>query len=157
MDKSNFYANKRNKSGKHSYCKVCTYNKIKKVPDIKLKKLEYQRKNKHYYDNWRRLNKDKISKYDKNFRQNNKGYLAAKSAKQRANKIQRTPSWADLTKINEFYKNCPKGYHVDHILPLNGKNVCGLHVLSNLQYLEAKENIMKSNKFKMEVYCGNRG
>lgn len=56
-----------------------------------------------------------------------------------------TPSWADLIAIAEFYKKRPDGYHVDHIYPLNGQYVCGLHVLENLQYLPAEENLKKSN------------
>lgn len=58
-----------------------------------------------------------------------------------------TPKWADIESIVEFYRNCPKGYHVDHIIPINGKNVSGLHVLSNLQYLPALENMSKGNSF----------
>lgn len=58
-----------------------------------------------------------------------------------------TPQWADLGAIKEIYAKCPIGYHVDHIIPLRGTNVCGLHVESNLQYLLAKDNIRKSNKF----------
>lgn len=54
-----------------------------------------------------------------------------------------TPKWADLAAIQSFYSNRPAGYHVDHIIPLNGKNVCGLHILSNLQYLPAKANLSK--------------
>ncbi len=60
-------------------------------------------------------------------------------------KSKATPCWADIAAITEFYKNCPEGYHVDHIIPLNGKYVCGLHVLNNLQYMIASENIRKHN------------
>lgn len=58
-----------------------------------------------------------------------------------------TPSWADQDLIAEIYRNRPEGYHVDHIVPLNGKTVCGLHVENNLQYLTAEDNLSKNNKF----------
>jgi hypothetical protein len=68
-------------------------------------------------------------------------------AKRRASQLQRTPKWADLEAIKQFYLNCPKGYHVDHIVPLKGANISGLHVLNNLQYLSASENLSKGNKY----------
>ena len=72
----------------------------------------------------------------------------AKSVLRQVSKIQRTPAWADQDKITEFYRNCPEGYHVDHIVPLRGKNVSGLHVHTNLQYLTAEENLKKSNSWE---------
>jgi len=59
----------------------------------------------------------------------------------------RIPAWVDMDKIYEIYENCPEGYEVDHIIPLAGKLVSGLHVPENLQYLTRKENAEKSNKF----------
>ena len=67
----------------------------------------------------------------------------------KALKLSRVPSWADLDKIKDIYDKCPKGYHVDHIVPLQGTLVSGLHVEYNLQYLPAKENLVKGNKFKV--------
>lgn len=65
------------------------------------------------------------------------------------NRKLRIPSWfeQEKEKIAEFYDNCPEGYHVDHIIPLQGKYVSGLHTLNNLQYLPAEENIAKGNKY----------
>ncbi len=70
-------------------------------------------------------------------------YAKIRDAEKRA----RMPAWADTKAIREFYKNCPEGYEVDHIIPLRGETVCGLHVLSNLQYLPMEENRRKGNSF----------
>lgn len=78
--------------------------------------------------------------------QENKGIFTAKTAKYRASKIQRTPLWSETEAIKQFYLNCPKGMVVDHIIPLQGTEVSGLHVLENLQYLTPKENASKGNK-----------
>jgi hypothetical protein len=73
-----------------------------------------------------------------------------RQAKYRASKLQRTPSWVTLEeqqKIAQYYYNCPPGYQVDHILPLQGEFVSGFHVFDNLQYLTTEENQSKSNKY----------
>lgn len=68
-------------------------------------------------------------------------------AKHRAARAQRTPSWADPAAIAKIYSECPDGYEVDHVIPLHGKLVSGLHVENNLQYLTRSENASKGNKF----------
>lgn len=72
-------------------------------------------------------------------------------AKRRAKILERTPKWADLQKIKELYLSAKRGFQVDHIIPLQGKLVSGLHVENNLQIIPKLENILKSNKF--EVGC----
>ncbi len=68
----------------------------------------------------------------------------------RAKKLHATVSWSDLATISSIYNNCPEGYVVDHIIPLQGKYICGLHVVNNLQYLTASENNKKSNYHESE-------
>jgi len=69
-----------------------------------------------------------------------------RQAKRRADKLNATPKWANLEEIEKIYKNCPKGFHVDHIIPLINDKVCGLHVENNLRTIPAEENISKGNK-----------
>jgi hypothetical protein len=91
---------------------------------------------------WQKLNSNKVN---------------ANQAKRRANKIKATPKWLTaehLQQITEFYTIAKQleqetgiKYHVDHIIPLQGTNVCGLHVPWNLQVIPASENIAKSNHY----------
>jgi len=86
----------------------------------------------------------------------NPGVVNAKTARRRSAKLHRTPFW--LTKeqkkqIKEFYivaalisGLCPEPMEVDHIVPLQGKNVSGLHVPWNLQILSESDNRKKKNK-----------
>jgi preprotein translocase subunit SecA len=114
------------------------------------KAKEYYLNNKENLKQSNRLyklnNKDKSKEYQKEYNLNNRNLLNAREAKRRAIKLNATPRFADLKKIKEIYRNCPKGYQVDHIIPLTSKLVCGLHVHWNLQYLTAHDNRTKSNK-----------
>lgn len=69
---------------------------------------------------------------------------------QKVERARRVPLWSEKDKIVEFYKNCPKDKQVDHIIPLKGKLVSGLHVINNLQYLSPEDNMRKSNKYIIE-------
>jgi 5-methylcytosine-specific restriction endonuclease McrA len=72
--------------------------------------------------------------------------LRITAAKKRATIKQATPKWADLKEIHALYtKAALLGLVVDHIVPLRGKLVRGLHTIDNLQLLSSKENSQKSN------------
>lgn len=62
------------------------------------------------------------------------------------------PAWADMEAIAKVYAEAKRlGMQVDHIIPLNGETVSGLHVHANLQLLTRAENRAKSNKFDPSV------
>ena len=100
-----------------------------------------------YTKKYRDANKDKAAAYAKKHRAENPGYYKAKKARRRALELDRTVGWSDDLVIKMIYEDCPKGYHVDHIIPLKGEKVSGLHVAWNLQYLTAEENLKKGNKY----------
>ena len=93
------------------------------------------------------------------WRKNNLGLVLANCAKRRAAKLKRTPAWLtsfDRLKMKCYYqvaamrsRESGEHWHVDHIIPLQGKNVCGLHVPSNLQIIPAIENMRKNNHYEV--------
>jgi hypothetical protein len=105
---------------------------------------------------WYRENKDRRKDYGKAHYKNNKPVYMAHSAKRRASKKQQTPSWANEQTIRAFYKEAARleqetgiKHHVDHIIPLQGELVSGLHVENNLQVIPANENLSKSNHYEV--------
>ena len=88
-------------------------------------------------------------------RASNPSKYRAYYGEQRAKKALRYMKWGnDPVKIKEFYDSADflsmitgEWHEVDHIIPLNGKRVSGLHVVNNLQILTKKENIKKRNIF----------
>ena len=99
-----------------------------------------------YVKKWAGKNKDTTRAACRKWHRENPWVAQANNAKRRAARLKATPPWADLEKIKQIYEKRPKGHHVDHIIPLQGRNVCGLHVHYNLQYLPAEENQRKYNK-----------
>lgn len=104
---------------------------------------------KHYCISCQKLlrDNDHSKKYIKNNRHKYNAYLA----KYRASKLSATPPWLtkqQLAEIQLFYKQARDiNMEVDHIVPLQGVNVCGLHVPWNLQLLTREQNASKSNNF----------
>jgi hypothetical protein len=87
----------------------------------------------------------------KTWRNNNPGKAAAQRASRRAHELSCTPSWLtneQKANILHFYVEAWQlGLEVDHIVPICGENVCGLHVPWNLQLLDRSANASKGNKF----------
>jgi 5-methylcytosine-specific restriction endonuclease McrA len=111
-----------------------------------------------YAEAWRSPAKHKIVKsYRYAADNNNKPRRNAITAKRHSAKLKRTPPWLTeyhLSQIKRFYQEAKElesstgiKHHVDHIVPLQGKNVSGLHVPWNLQILTAVENCSKNNSF----------
>jgi hypothetical protein len=85
----------------------------------------------------------------------------ASNAKRRASELRAFVSWSDLKKIEAIYEERDRltklhgvEYHVDHIIPLQGKSVCGLHVHTNLRVIPASENLSKKNSFDSNTFIG---
>jgi hypothetical protein len=115
-------------------------------------------KAREYQLNRYKQNPEKFCKQHEDYRKNNLDKFAAKEAKRRSRKLNATPPWLTETHFKEmanFYwlaKDLEtvtgQSYHVDHIVPLQGKTVCGLHVPWNLQVLPSDVNLSKSNKLE---------
>ena len=104
---------------------------------------------------WYQANREQLLATAREWRKANRDKCNAGKAKRRAAKLLRTVSWANMKAIKDIYAEARRlekatgiAMHVDHILPLQGKMVSGLHVETNLQILTWCENISKSNNFK---------
>ena len=144
-------------------CTICA-NEYKKRRYHSETKEHQNKKSKE----WRANNKDKVVKHNIQFRLNNpsyfsewrkenKGIVNASTYKRRTAKMHRMPIWANIEKIKELYKQAViksketgVQWHVDHVIPLQGELVSGLHVPENLQVISGVENVKKANRYIIE-------
>jgi len=148
---SDFHKCSRNKSGVQSKCKNCASKLAKE------RYMENTEKVLLINARWRNKHRDRHRKAQKQWEQKNPSSKYFYTAVRRARKKNATPAWADMDRIKYTYAHChwlnkTFGYnmHVDHIIPLSGKNVCGLHVHTNLQIIPAEENLRKHNKLLVQ-------
>lgn len=144
---SSFYKSKVGSQGTHSYCIPCFKMRNKLQPNRAKTTAKY-----------RSQNRDKCNIATKVSKQKYPEVVNFSTMKRIAAKLNRTPKW--LTKSNwieikwaykiarQLTKETGISYTVDHIIPLQGKEISGLHCPQNLQVIPARENESKGNKFK---------
>jgi hypothetical protein len=168
-----FYSHRKTKDGKASWCKACVKVGAKLYYETNsdlyvARALAWKQANpeKHQQGSreWKARNRDRMREYALQYRAErpeireaacrrslawqraNPAIMQERRAAHRAGLARATPAWVDREALLRIYAERPEGYHVDHIVPLRSKHVCGLHVPWNLQYLPAVVNIRKSNK-----------
>lgn len=176
-DNSEFYKDKRAKDGLISSCKVCHTDRVYKWREENKDtwaaySAKYQKDNKESVNakskRWKDNNKEHLKQYslknkeyirikERERYKKNPAKAVAKVRERQAAKLQRTPAWLtthDYKVMESKYAiaawlSAVVGieYHVDHVIPLRGKNVSGLHVPDNLSVIPAKDNLEKSNKY----------
>lgn len=109
---------------------------------------------------YRDANPEKLKESKRSYLERNRGAIYAKCKLRTLSKKQRTPKWLTLDDIwimKQAYELAVLRtymfgfkWHVDHILPLNGELVSGLHVPANLQVLPGRVNIQKRNKYEVQ-------
>lgn len=156
-----FGKKKGNRFGVKARCKQCL------VAD----QTEYAQKNRDrisaYHKAWSEKNAERRHQYNVSHYQKNRELRIAQSvqwikdnretfrarATARKSRMRKPPAWADLPLIADIYRyartmrECGIDCHVDHVIPMNGKTVSGLHVHQNLTVLLAFDNISKGAKF----------
>lgn len=147
---------------------VKLYKEHNKEKVLLARKRWYAAHSKEYYQKTKTMHATKSKKYrgkdlerhrakHRQWVKNNPAQCNFLNAKRRAIKLQRTPKWLtalDWQKIDEYYKyaaflsdSLKIPHEVDHIIPLCGETISGLHCPSNLQILTASENAKKHNKY----------
>ena len=146
---------RRAKTGECIECRKIYRKKWIKTNSQKIK--FYNDKYSDYAKLYYLTNKERITKRVKNRRLSNKSVVNAATRLYQASKMHRTPKWIteeerwvmreiyDLARLRS--KQTGVNWHVDHIIPLQGKLVSGLHVPTNLQVIPASVNIRKANRY----------
>jgi hypothetical protein len=161
-----FYASSTHKSGYASWCKACESdrNKAKNLANrasrlVKAKEWRdaNQEKQATAVKAWRLKNPEQTASIYRDWAQRNKDKVNAKWMQREAAKKCRTPAWLteddkwvieqayDIASIRTKHFGIP--FHVDHIIPLQGRKVSGFHVPNNLRVITADQNKRKANKY----------
>lgn len=162
----------KSKDGMQSFCRQCRSERYRENKDHVLKthqeyRLANRGKERETEALYREKNREKLREkylhfYYKNHDSNKEAMMLrqkqrpwiyqAHMAARRSRLKNATPKWVCLQEIRSLYRRATNlsietgvKHHVDHIVPLTSRTVCGLHSLDNLQILTACENKSKYN------------
>ena len=146
-----FSPNSGTKSGKSSWCKPCVATQTRSYNAermrIRLQNPEYKAKAYAQMAEYRKQNAEAI-----------RGMKVTQTAKRRAKIKQVQPTWRDVELDGFVFMEAARlcklrettfgfKWHVDHVIPLNGKLVSGFHISDNIQVIPASVNMAKHAKF----------
>lgn len=147
--------------GLNPYCKACARAKsaayfAANPHKVRATKMAYDRRNVERIRQWRSVNADRLraywKAYGREYRQVFRAETAAKTRRQQAARRRAIPNWFDADKVTAIYAEALRlramgqEVEVDHIFPISGRDVCGLHWHGNLQIIPTTENRSKGNK-----------
>lgn len=136
-----FHLNSTGKYGRAGRCKACIKLSNKKWYEVN--REESNTACRDYYQN----NKAKVAVRHDKYQKKNRAQYTAYTAAYNARRLLATVGWSCKEAIAAIYREAKElGLEVDHIVPLQGKEVCGLHCEDNLQLLTRTENRTKGNK-----------
>lgn len=150
LPKANFSAESAKKDGLKAWCRACNKKYVAE---------HYQNNKQKYIDKaakWKESNEERRAEIVSKHKKNNRAYYTENTAKYRADKDNRTPKC--LTAFDHLHIKClyqvaamrsresGQLWSVDHVIPLRGETVSGLHVPWNMQVITLDDNTRKNNK-----------
>ena len=132
-------------------------SRVKNSSKIADSKKSYRARNSEKVKAARRLayekNRDSELSKSSAYKKDNRHVIRSLVAKRSSSRVKATPSWFDRARVDELYLQAYEleiltgiKWHVDHIVPLQSKLVCGLHWHGNMQVITGSENQSKSNR-----------
>ena len=140
---------------KNGTCMVCN---AQAQARYKSTRTELMAKN---FKDWREKNLEKDKNRKAAWRRAFPEKNAEKSRRYGALKMSAIPAWNDkfivqgMYEIAAVFRRVGIDMHVDHIVPLKSKKVCGLHSQDNLQLITGSENSKKHNRYWPDMWQGN--
>lgn len=156
---SEFHKRSKSRDGRQAHCKECGRESARlsqnaRLPEVMSRIAAWNKANPErsaaHHRKWRERNQERVAATNAAWKSANLGKARANQARRREQVRIATPQWANFFFIEEAYhlaalRTAALGiqHHVDHIIPLRGRTVCGLHVETNLQVIPALENLRK--------------